>query len=170
MSKNNWEICYTEKGGKNTDLIYCKSKKHAIKQALELEKSNNYEMVIIQCNDGNEIIEEFTISQLGEFKMALKDLNAEDIYMYAMSFTTTNGSHTYNVHSVHDDYTYFVEKTLNNEELRFNPYDCRVEFKNESTGKWDIYLSDEEILQTDIIDRTDKKASRISNRNQDNYR
>lgn len=55
--KLEYELCCVEHGGKNTDIIYCRSKKEMYKKAKEIEATGEYEAVIPQANNGEEIID-----------------------------------------------------------------------------------------------------------------
>ena len=55
--KLEYEICCVEHGGKNTDIVACKNKRDMLKKVKEIEATGEYEAVIPQANNGEEIVD-----------------------------------------------------------------------------------------------------------------
>lgn len=69
--------------------------------------------------------------------------------------TMSTGTHRYKIKTVtdHGDFIFTCKDLLNNQPLRFNPKEGRVEVAiPEKNGEWDVYISDAVITQVDMWD------------------
>lgn len=67
-----------------------------------------------------------------------------------IEIVTMEGSHKYDINREQGEYLYLKGSTLLGEPLRFNKKDCCLEYFNEASMIWDIYIADHSITQINL--------------------